>query len=137
MAYIGAEFWDGVKHTSFVIAVRVESEGPMQELHPGDQTWYISEDGITLEQLPFIDPRTGAPAPRRTSSPPRAAFLPAPQRSAGQNMPRTGHRARSPLGKVQRGVPDGHQHERDPEFPEVSVPVYLPQPELDLEALQG
>ena len=23
----------------------------MQELHPGDQTWYISEDGITLEKL--------------------------------------------------------------------------------------
>ena len=36
VAYIGAEFWDSVKHTSFVIAVRVESEGPMQELHPGD-----------------------------------------------------------------------------------------------------
>jgi hypothetical protein len=94
VAYIGAEFWDSVKHTSFVIAVRVESEGPMQELHPGDQTWYISEDGITLEQLPFIDPRTqrqGGLQARRG-----AAFLyPQPQRSAGQNMPRTGHRARS------------------------------------------
>ena len=50
VAYIGAEFWDTVKRTNFVIAVRVESEGPMQELHPGDQTWYISEDGITLEK---------------------------------------------------------------------------------------
>ena len=36
VAYIGAEFWDTVKRTNFVIAVRVESEGPMQELHPGD-----------------------------------------------------------------------------------------------------
>ena len=26
----------------------------MQELHPGDQTWYISEDGNTLEKLPFL-----------------------------------------------------------------------------------
>ena len=52
VAYIGAEFWDSVKRTPFVIAVRVESEGPMQELHPGDQTWYLSEDGCTLEQLP-------------------------------------------------------------------------------------
>ena len=51
VAYIGAEFWDSVKRTPFVIAVRVESEGPMQELHPGDQTWYLSEDGCTLEQL--------------------------------------------------------------------------------------
>ena len=39
VAYIGAEFYDSVKRTPFVIAVRVESEGPMQELHPGDQTW--------------------------------------------------------------------------------------------------
>ena len=38
VAYIGAEFWDSVKRAPFVIAVRVESEGPMQELHPGDQT---------------------------------------------------------------------------------------------------
>ena len=61
VAYIGAEFYDSLKRAPFVIAVRVESESPMQELHPGDQTWYLSEDGITLEQLPFIDPRTGAP----------------------------------------------------------------------------
>ena len=60
VAYIGAEFYDSLKRTPFVIAVRVESEGPMQELHPGDQTWYLSEDGCTLEQLPFIDPKTGA-----------------------------------------------------------------------------
>ena len=69
VAYIGIEFWDTVKRTSFVIAVRVESEGPMQELHPGDQTWYISEDGITLEQLPFIDPRTGAPSAKEDFKP--------------------------------------------------------------------
>ena len=42
VAYIGAEFWNSVKRTSFVIAVRVESEGPMQELHPGVQTWSLS-----------------------------------------------------------------------------------------------
>ena len=64
VAYIGAEFWDTVKRTNFVIAVRVESEGPMQELHPGDQTWYISEDGITLEQLPFICLLYTSPSPR-------------------------------------------------------------------------
>ena len=38
VAYIGAEFYDSLKRAPFVIAVRVESEGPMQELHPGDQT---------------------------------------------------------------------------------------------------
>ena len=94
VAYIGAEFWDSVKRTNFVIAVRVESEGPMQELHPGDQTWYISEDGITLEKLPFIDPRTGAPSAKED---------PQPQRSAGPHLPCAGHwPRRQPAGqKVQ------------------------------------
>ena len=41
----------------------------MQELHPGDQTWYLSEDGCTLEQLPFIDPRTGAPSAKEDFKP--------------------------------------------------------------------
>ena len=44
----------------------------MQELNPGDQTWYLSEDGCTLEQLPFIDPKTGAPSAKEASSPQRA-----------------------------------------------------------------
>ena len=69
VAYIGAEFYDSLKRAPFVIAVRVESEGPMQELHPGDQTWYLSEDGCTLEQLPFIDPRTGAPSAKEDFKP--------------------------------------------------------------------
>ena len=80
VAYIGAEFWDSVKRTPFVIAVRVESEGPMQELHPGDQTWYLSEDGCTLEQLPFIDPKTGAPSAKED-------FKPAKQKPFAWIMP--------------------------------------------------
>ena len=83
VAYIGAEFWDTAKRVPFVIAVRVESEGPMQELHPGDQTWYISEDGCTLEQLPFLYPQ--------------------PQRGPGPHLPGAGHWPRvQPAGqKVQ------------------------------------
>ena len=34
VAYIGAEFYDSLKRAPFVIAVRVESEGPMQDLVP-------------------------------------------------------------------------------------------------------
>ena len=64
---------------------------------------------------------------------------PQPQRSAGPHLPCAGHRARlQPLGqKVQRGVPDGHQHGRDPQLPGVLYQYILPQPELDLDALQG
>ena len=102
MAYIGAEFWDSVKHTSFVIAVRVESEGPMQELHPGDQTWYISEDGITLEQLPFIDPRTGAPSAKEDFKPAegRLSYTRSPSEARDRICRALGiGRAASPLGK--------------------------------------
>ena len=125
--YIGAEFWDSVKRTPFVIAVRVESEGPMQELHPGDQTWYLSEDGCTLEQLPSSTPRPVHPAQRRTSSPQRAVSpTPAAPASPGSHLPRAGHRTGlQPAGqKVQRSVPDGHQHGRDPQLPGVPVPVH-------------
>ena len=95
VAYIGAEFWDSVKRTPFVIAVRVESEGPMQELHPGDQTWYLSEDGMHAGTAALH-----RPAHRRTQrqgglqARNRTSFLhPQPQRSAGPHLPGAGHRA--------------------------------------------
>ena len=102
VAYIGAEFWDTVKRTNFVIAVRVESEGPMQELHPGDQTWYISEDGCTLEQLPFIDPRTGAPSAKEDFKPAvgRLSYTRSPSEARDRICRALGiGRASSPLGK--------------------------------------
>lgn len=68
VAYIGAEFWDGTARAPFVIAARVESESPHQELRPGDQTWYVSDRGCTLEQLPFLDKATGAPPPGKIST---------------------------------------------------------------------
>ena len=102
VAYIGAEFWDSVKRTPFVIAVRVESEGPMQELHPGDQTWYLSEDGCTLEQLPFIDPKTGAPSAKEDFKPAtgRLSYTRSPSEARDRICRALGiGRASSPLGK--------------------------------------
>ena len=102
VAYIGAEFWDSVKRTPFVIAVRVESEGPMQELHPGDQTWYLSEDGCTLEQLPFIDPKTGAPSAKEDFKPAagRLSYTRSPSEARDRICRALGiGRASSPLGR--------------------------------------
>ena len=102
VAYIGAEFWDSAKRTPFVIAVRVESEGPMQELHPGDQTWYISEDCCPLEQLPFIDPRTGAPSSKENFKPAvgRLSYTRSPGEARDRICRALGiGRAASPLGK--------------------------------------
>ena len=141
VAYIGAEFWDSVKHTSFVIAVRVESEGPMQELHPGDQTWYISEDGITLEQLPFIDPRTGAPSAKEDFKPAegRLSYTRSPSEARDRICRALGiGRAASPLGKKFNEVFQmGTSMDEIPNFREFLYQYILPQPELDLEALQG
>ena len=128
VAYIGAEFWDSVKRTHFVIAVRVESEGPMQELHPGDQTWYISEDGCTLEQLPFIDPRTGAPQLERELQARcgRLSYTRSPGEARDRHLPGAGHRPRRKPAwqEVQRSLPDGYQHGRDPQLPGVFISVH-------------
>ena len=141
VAYIGAEFWDSVKRTNFVIAVRVESEGPTQELHPGDQTWYISEDGITLEKLPFIDPRTGAPSTKEDFKPAvgRLSYTRSPSEARDRICRALGiGRAASPLGKKFNEVFQmGTSMDEIPNFREFLYQYILPQPELDLDALQG
>ena len=141
VAYIGAEFWNSVKRTNFVIAVRVESEGPMQELHPGDQTWYISEDGCTLEMLPFIDPRTGAPSAKEDFKPAvgRLSYTRSPSEARDRICRALGiGRASSPLGKKFNEVFQmGTSMDEIPNFREFLYQYILPQPELDLDALQG
>ena len=141
VAYIGAEFWDSAKRTPFVIAVRVESEGPMQELHPGDQTWYISEDGITLEKLPFLDPRTGAPSAKEDFKPAvgRLSYTRSPSEARDRICRALGiGRASSPLGKKFNEVFQmGTSMDEIPNFREFLYQYILPQPELDLDALQG
>ena len=141
VAYIGIEFWDTVKRCPFVIAVRVESEGPMQELHPGDQTWYLSEDGCTLEQLPFIDPRTGAPSAKEDFKPAvgRLSYTRSPSEARDRICRALGiGRASSPLGKKFNEVFQmGTSMDEIPNFREFLYQYILPQPELDLDALQG
>ena len=141
VAYIGAEFWDSVKRTPFVIAVRVESEGPMQELHPGDQTWYLSEDGCTLEQLPFIDPKTGAPSAKEDFKPAtgRLSYTRSPSEARDRICRALGiGRASSPLGKKFNEVFQmGTSMDEIPNFREFLYQYILPQPELDLDSLQG
>ena len=141
VAYIGAEFYDSLKRAPFVIAVRVESEGPMQELHPGDQTWYLSEDGCTLEQLPFIDLRTGAPSAKEDFKPAvgRLSYTRSPSEARDRICRALGiGRASSPLGKKFNEVFQmGTSMDEIPNFREFLYQYILPQPELDLEALQG
>ena len=113
----------------------------MQELHPGDQTWYISEDGCTLEQLPFIDPRTGAPSSKENFKPAvgRLSYTRSPGEARDRICRALGiGRAASPLGKKFNEVFQmGTSMDEIPNFREFLYQYILPQPELDLEALQG
>ena len=94
----------------------------MQELHPGDQTWYLSEDGITLEQLPFIDPRTGAPSAKEDFKPEtgRLSYTRSPSEARDRICRALGiGRASSPLGKkfnevFQMGTRYHHRHGHRP-----------------------
>ncbi len=143
VAYIGLEFSDDRRageDAAFVIAVRVESESPYQELRPGDQTWYVSEPGCTLDMLPFLDER-GAPTAKE-------AFRPAKGRLAYTRSPSDARdkicralgigRASDPLGKRFFEVFQmGTSMDEIPNFREFLYQYILPQPEIDLEALQS
>ena len=113
----------------------------MQELHPGDQTWYISEDGITLEKLPFLDPRTGAPSAKEDFKPAvgRLSYTRSPSEARDRICRALGiGRASSPLGKKFNEVFQmGTSMDEIPNFREFLYQYILPQPELDLDALQG
>lgn len=141
VAYIGAEFWDGTARAPFVIAARVESESPHQELRPGDQTWYVSDRGCTLEQLPFLDKATGAPTAREDFHPAegRLSYTRSPGEARDRICRALGiGRASSPLGKKFGEVFQmGTSMDEIPNFREFLYQYVLPQPQLDLEALQG
>ena len=140
VAYIGTEFWDDVQRCSFVIAVRVESESPNQDLRPGDQTWYLSEPGCTLDQLPFVDER-GVPTARDAFKPEsgRLSYTRSPAEARDRICRALGiGRASSPLGKRFGAVFQmGTSMDEIPNFREFLYQYILPQPEVDLDALQS
>ena len=100
----------------------------MQELHPGDQTWYISEDGCTLEQLPFIDPRTGAPSSKENFKPAvgRLSYTRSPGEARDRICRALGiGRAASPLGKKFNEVFQmGTSMDEIPNFRELFISVH-------------
>ena len=140
VAYIGTEFWDDVQRCSFVIAVRVESESPGQDLRPGDQTWYLSEPGCTLDQLPLVDERA-VPTARDAFTPEsgRLYYTRSPAEARDRICRALGiGRASSPLGKRFGAVFQmGTSMDEIPNFREFLYQYILPQPEVDLDALQS
>ncbi len=141
VAYIGAEFWDSVKHTSFVIAVRVESKAPCRSCTPATRRGTSRRTAARWKSCPSSTRAPVPPAPRRTSSPPRGRFpTPAAPAKRGTSICRALGigRAASPLGKKFNEVFQmGTSMDEIPNFREFLYQYILPQPELDLEALQG
>lgn len=54
VSYIGIEFLDENIKKTFVITVRVESETAKQDLKGVYQDWYITKQGYSLDDIPFL-----------------------------------------------------------------------------------
>jgi len=139
VSYIGVEFYDEAKQKSFVITVRVESENPTQELRHVSQDWYLTKLGNTLEELPFII--KNRPASREQFRLPGKGMEMAPnQKEAKRRISRIlgiGE-ADSPLGKKFHEV--FHMGTSLEDITNIRDFIYayiLPEPEMNLETLQG
>ena len=140
VSYIGVEFFDEEHNKFFVITVRVESESPEQEMRHIRQTWYISPNGIRLEDLPFIDESTNTPNSREKFSIATGRMQPIDRQSEAKNMicQRLGiGKSDSPLGKKFNSVfPMGTSLKEIKDFRTFIYEYILPQPVMDLDALQ-
>lgn len=140
VSFIGIEFWDSVKQTHFVVTVRVESESPEEDLRHVQQSWYISPENCSLERLPFLNSTTNQPASKEQFC------------LQNDKMPRIDRQndardkicrrlgigaANAPLGKKFQAVfPMGTSLDEIPDFTTFIYNYILPQPEINLNALQ-
>lgn len=139
VSYIGVEFYDEIKQKPFVITVRVESENPAQELRHVSQDWYLTKPGYNLEQLPYII--KNRPASREQFRLSGKGLEMAPnQTEARRRISRIlgiGE-ADSPLGKKFHEVFHmGTSLEDINNIREFIYTYILPEPEMNLETLQG
>lgn len=140
VAYVGVEFMDHEKNAPFVIAVRVESDSPTQELRHVSQDWFLTKSGVRLEDLLFVDNnrRPSKKEAFKASSP--GMRVPATQKDARKYICRIlgiGD-AESNLGKKFNEV--FHMGTSLKEIPDIRTFIYtyiLPEPEIRVEALQS
>lgn len=140
VAYIGTEFIDMSKQSTFVIVVRVESESPYEELRHVQQDWFISQPGCTLEMLPFIDPHTKAPTKKELFHLQKGQLKPA--KNQGEAKAVIGRvlgigTEKSPLTtKFYEVFHMGTSLDEIANFRDFIYNYVLPQPDLDLDVLQ-
>ena len=128
VAYIGAEFWDSVKRTPLSSRCGWSPKAPCRSCTPATRPGTFPRTAARWNSCPSSTRKHRCTQrQRRTSSPQRAvSYTRSPSEARDRICRALGiGRASSPLGKkVQRGVPDGHQHGRDPQLPGVFVPVH-------------
>ncbi len=141
VAYIGAEFWDTVKRAPF----RHRRPGGVGRPHAGAAP--RRPDLVPLRgrlhagAAAVYRPRTGAPSAKEDFKPAtgRLSYTRSPSEARDRICRALGiGRAASPLGKKFNEVFQmGTSMDEIPNFREFLYQYILPQPELDLDALQG
>ncbi len=140
VSYVGVEFLDHEKNTTFVITVRVESESPEQELRHVSQDWFITKPGVRFEDLLFVDENRRPSKKEAFKASSSGMRAPASQKEAKKNICRIlgiGD-SESSLGKKFNEV--FHMGTSLKEIPDIRTFIctyILPEPEIHVEALQS
>ncbi len=140
VSYVGVEFMDREKNTAFVIAVRVESESPSEDLRHVSQDWFITKPGTRLEDLLFVDQSRRPSKKEAFKASSSGMRAPASQKDAKKYICRIlgiGD-SESSLGKKFNEV--FHMGTSLKDISDIRTFIYayiLPEPQIHVEALQS
>ncbi len=143
VTYIGVEFYDDREKQNFVITARVESEDPKTSLKQVSQTWHLTKYGHTLEELPFLQKEGGKYRPSSKEE----FKLPEKQMEKAPNQKEARRRICKILGIGDSNSTLGrkfsevfHMGTSLEDIADIRHFIYtyiLPEPEMDMEFLQG
>ena len=140
VSYVGVEFMDHEKNTTFVISVRVESESPAEDLRHVSQDWFITKPGTRLEDLLFVDQNRQPSKKEAFKASSHGMRAPASQKDAKKYICRIlgiGD-SESSLGKKFNEV--FHMGTSLKDISDIRTFIYayiLPEPKIHVEALQS
>lgn len=140
VSYVGVEFIDHEKNTTFVISVRVESESPAEDLRHVSQDWFITKPDTQLEDLLFVDQNRRPSKKEAFKASGHGMRAPVSQKDAKKHICRIlgiGD-SESSLGKKFNEV--FHMGTSLKDIPDIRTFIYayiLPEPQIHVEALQS
>ncbi len=141
VAYIGAEFWDSVKRTPLSLRCGWSPRAPCRSCTPATRPGISPRTAAPSSSCPSSTPAPVRPARKRTSSPKQDAFptpaAPARRGTASAGRWASGGRPARWAKKFNEVFQMGTSMDEIPNFREFLYQYILPQPELDLDALQG